>query len=256
MTAEQIGSSSPELLVSHTGVTSILGTIKLIKETDSMDFYKALQKYVDSKEKQGRVKKGEKVPPRVMEFWPLIRVVKIQVKSDVLKTGAVVVDLPGVHDANQARAAVADGYMKKCTGLWVVAPITRAVDDKSAQKLLGEGFKRQLLMDGGYNSLTFICSKSDNISVSEAMLSLQLNEELSEENEKLDELEREHWAKRKELKQKQEELDSAKTEMDVYDEQLSTWEELKDQADAGETVYTPKPKKSAHRPRNASGNVD
>ena len=51
-----------------------------------------------------------------------------------------------------ARAAVAEGYMKQCTGLWIVAPINRAVDDKAAKSLLGESFKRQLKMDGGFSS--------------------------------------------------------------------------------------------------------
>lgn len=43
-----------------------------------------------------------------------------------------------------ARAAVAEGYMKQCTGLWIVAPINRAVDDKAAKSLLGESFKVSL----------------------------------------------------------------------------------------------------------------
>lgn len=33
-------------------------------------------------------------------------------------------------------------------GLWVCAPINRAVDDKAAKSLLGESFKRQLKYDG------------------------------------------------------------------------------------------------------------
>jgi hypothetical protein len=51
-------------------------------------------------------------------------------------------------------------------GLWIVAPITRAVDDKAAKSLLGESFKRQLKYDGTYSRVTFICSKTDDISVS------------------------------------------------------------------------------------------
>lgn len=80
----------------------------------------------------------------------LLTIDRIYVKSPALSTGAVIVDLPGVHDANAARAAVAEGYMKQCTGLWIVAPINRAVDDKAAKSLLGESFKRQLKMDGGF----------------------------------------------------------------------------------------------------------
>ena len=77
---------------------------------------------------------------------------RIHLKSPALSTGAVIVDLPGVHDSNAARAAVAENYMKQCTGLWIVAPINRAVDDKAAKSLLGESFKRQLKMDGGFST--------------------------------------------------------------------------------------------------------
>ena len=80
-------------------------------------------------------------------------------KAPALSTGAVIVDLPGVHDSNAARAAVADGYMKQCTGLWIVAPINRAVDDKAAKSLLGESFKRQLKMDGGFSSWVFLSTR-------------------------------------------------------------------------------------------------
>lgn len=82
---------------------------------------------------------------------------RIHVKSPALSTGAVIVDLPGVHDSNAARAAVAENYMKQCTGLWIVAPINRAVDDKAAKSLLGESFKRQLKMDGGFS--TYVSKK-------------------------------------------------------------------------------------------------
>ena len=132
-------------------VSSVLGKTREIEEQDSMMFYKKLQHYVDSKEKStGKRGKDKKKEKREMEFWPLIRVVRLHVKSSALATGAVIVDLPGVHDSNAARAAVADGYMKQCTGLWIVAPINRAVDDKAAKSLLGDSFKRQLKMDGGF----------------------------------------------------------------------------------------------------------
>jgi hypothetical protein len=76
-----------------------------------------------------------------MEYWPLIKVVRIYTKAAALSTGACLVDLPGVQDSNAARAAVAENYMKSCTGLWIVAPITRAVDDKTAKNLLGNSFR-------------------------------------------------------------------------------------------------------------------
>ena len=71
-----------------------------------------------------------------MEYWPLIKVVKIFIKAPVLDTGAIIVDLPGVHDSNEARANVAKNYLKNCSGLWIVAPIIRAVDDKGKLPLI------------------------------------------------------------------------------------------------------------------------
>jgi len=164
ITKDEIANSSIEQLLRK--VSHILGKTREISEDDSLMFYKKLQHYVDSKEKQtkGKQKKDPltgRVPPKEMEYWPFIKVVRIHTRAAALATGAVIVDLPGVHDANAARAAVAEGYMKQCTGLWIVAPIIRAVDDKAAKNLLGESFKRQLKMDGGYSSVTFICSKTE-----------------------------------------------------------------------------------------------
>jgi hypothetical protein len=63
------------------------------------------------------------------------------------------VDLPGVRDANVARAKVSEQYLQNCNEIWVVAPIKRAVDDGTAKELLGEQFKRRLLMDGQYGNV-------------------------------------------------------------------------------------------------------
>ncbi len=78
--------------------------------------------------------------------------------------------------------------MKQCTGLWIVAPINRAVDDKAAKSLLGQSFKRQLKMDGGFNSVTFICSKTDDISLEEAQDSLGLSDEMEPDWDQLEKL--------------------------------------------------------------------
>jgi hypothetical protein len=56
----------------------------------------------------------------------------------------------GVADANAARNNIAKDYMKKCDCIWILAPITRAVDDKTARgKCLPEnlhaGSQAQLL---------------------------------------------------------------------------------------------------------------
>ncbi|KAI5795262.1 hypothetical protein EDC01DRAFT_654675 [Geopyxis carbonaria] len=253
-TKDQISDSSIAELLNDRSVSTVLGTTKVIEQENSMRFYKQLQRYVDSQEKPSL--DGEK-KPKEMEFWPLVKVVKIYIRSPVLKTGAVVVDLPGVQDANAARAAVAEGYMKKCTGLWIVAPITRAVDDKTAHKLMGDGFRRQLLMDGGFSSLSFICSKSDDISVSEAMLSLNLDEALQNETTEIDKLDAIISAKKRELRSIKDQRELAEGVLDDLETEQDTWQELQEGAKDGKTVYAPKEKKrkrsrSTDEPQNVA----
>jgi hypothetical protein len=79
------------------------------------------------------------------------------------------VDLPGVRDANAARAKVSEQYLQNCSQLWIVAPIKRAVDDGTAKELMGENFKRRLLMDGQYSNISFICTQTDDCETSETM---------------------------------------------------------------------------------------
>ena len=95
------------------------------------------------------------------QSWPLIRKVVVRGLFNVLSTGACLVDLPGVKDSNAARANVAQTYLQNCSCIWIVAKIGRAVDDGTAKDLLGEQFKRRLLMDGQYGNVSFICTQSD-----------------------------------------------------------------------------------------------
>ena len=246
-TKEDIAKGSVESLLSE--VSHVLGTTRDVKESDSLRFYKKLQRFVDSQEKATGLKDkdNKRKERKEMEFWPLIRVVRIYVKSPALATGAVIVDLPGVHDANAARAAVAEGYMKQCTGLWIVAPINRAVDDKAAKSLLGESFKRQLKMDGGFNSVTFICSKTDDISFEEAQDSLGLDEEMAPCWAEIDKLSQKENAMNKQLK----ELTETKTvygeTVNDIEEQLDEWEILKEKLEEGKSVVLPKPKGAKKR---------
>jgi len=70
-------------------------------------------------------------------------------------------------------------YLKSCNAVWVVSSIHRAVNDKTARDLLGEHFRRQLLMDGQYGSVSFICSKTDILNPSEIIRYLHSPRQLS-----------------------------------------------------------------------------
>ncbi|KAI7342216.1 hypothetical protein KC354_g16519 [Hortaea werneckii] len=243
-TKEMLANSTIDSLMRAKSVTDVLGTTRRINEKEPHDFYRRLQNYVDSKEKgtEKLDKNGNKItnPKREFEFWPLIKVVKICTKADALSTGAVIVDLPGVHDSNAARAAVAENYMKQCTGLWILAPINRAVDDKAAKTLLGDTFKRQLKYDGTYNAVTFICSKTDDISRTEATDSLGIGKEMEELDEKLEQVSRQKRTLHKRLQEFETQKKDHADVSDQVDEQLEAFEDLLERAKEGETVYPPK----------------
>lgn len=75
-------------LIEHSSVKQLLGTVKHVKSSNSKDFLARLKKFIDSKEKTG----GKKEPD-ALEYWPLIKVVKVFVKSSILESGLVLVDL-------------------------------------------------------------------------------------------------------------------------------------------------------------------
>ncbi|KAK4232110.1 Dynamin family-domain-containing protein [Podospora fimiseda] len=136
----------------------VLGNVVQISASDVEKFQVQLRPYIDSQDNS-----------KTMEYWPLIKVVKIFVKSAMLESGLVLVDLPGAQDNNAARSTVSAKYLEECTRLWVVAPINRAVNDKTAHDLMGRAFRRQLQLDTKLASVSFICSKTDDIQAAELL---------------------------------------------------------------------------------------
>jgi glycerol-3-phosphate cytidylyltransferase-like family protein len=250
-TRDSLSECTVESLMSEKAVLAVLGTTKKITTATPHTFSRQLQRYVDSKEKVSKKGKGKDTDSHKktfdMEYWPLIKVVKIYVKSPALSTGAVIVDLPGVHDSNAARAAVAQGYMKQCTGLWIVAPINRAVDDKAAKTLLGESFKRQLKYDGGFSSVTFICSKTDDISITEALDTLGLNDDVEDlyKQQRLSEQEIKAIKKKIEILREAQAV-YKKTQAEAS-EDMEVWEQLRERLDDGKLAFAPKKKSNKRK---------
>ncbi|RPD61950.1 hypothetical protein L226DRAFT_613292 [Lentinus tigrinus ALCF2SS1-7] len=200
MTIDQIINRDPK-------IAKLLGTTKHISTPDSKTFGKEISKYIDSKDQKRGDKKDKKKDKKDKDdgpaYWPLIRQVRVSCNAKALSTGAILVDLPGVADANAARNNIAKDYMKKCDCVWILAPITRAVDDKTARDLMGDAFRMQLMMDGNYdaNAITFIATKCDDISCSEVIRALNLDEdpELEAIEEEIDKCktETEEWKVKK-----------------------------------------------------------
>ncbi|KAK0490958.1 hypothetical protein IW261DRAFT_1434849 [Armillaria novae-zelandiae] len=228
-----------EIITREPKIAAILGTTKKIVARNSKEFTTEIAKYIDSKD-QSRGKKdkkhrrsaekekkraqtimekiqaaakknGEKAAKKTPNdasnakdtpaLWPLIRQVNVLCAAKALSTGTILVDLPGVADANAARNNVAKDYMKTCACIWILAPITRAVDDKTARDLLGDAFKMQLMSDYDGHAITFIASKCDDISCSEVIRALHLEDDdnLVTIKDKIDDnkSESKDWSKKK-----------------------------------------------------------
>lgn len=169
----------------------------------------------------------------------------------------------GVQDSNAARAAVAENYIKMCHGLWITADIQRAINNKAAKQLLGDSFKRQLQYDGAFSTVTFICTKADDILTAEVQESLNIEDEVGDYWEQIDSLRQ----KRDQLKVQIEDLKTQKSEckkrLDDLAESSDRWDDLLDKLGKGEPVYRPsetskkrKRKTSRGRRHGARGSVN
>jgi hypothetical protein len=115
-------------------ITGALGTVRKFGADDARAFRRCAEAYVDSSNEAGS-----------MSFWPLVRRVRLSGRGwTLLRSGCVLVDAPGVNDDNSARDGVVKRYLRDADSVWIVSNIKRAVNDRTAKDMLGEGFRRQL----------------------------------------------------------------------------------------------------------------
>ncbi|GJC85362.1 nuclear GTPase SLIP-GC [Colletotrichum liriopes] len=196
LTTQTIPASNRNVLIENTEVQKILGRTIALADVSARGLSDQMLAYMG---RNPQAKDANEMNP-----WPLIKVVRVFTKASALSTGAVIVDLPGVQDSNAARAAVSSNYAKDCSALWVVVPIMRAVDDKSAKDLMGESFRYQMLLDDKYSAVSFICSKTDDINIDEAAGELDLTVDIGRDIAKVASLTREIPALETDLKALQE----------------------------------------------------
>ncbi|KAF7855353.1 hypothetical protein EAF04_010096 [Stromatinia cepivora] len=162
------GITSDELFHKVDGVSDILDCQLEIFDGKAKPFAEKVDTYIDSNNKE--------TSSKGISYWPLVRCVRIFTKAEILRHGLVLVDLPGLGDSITGRTQVAENHMQNLEHIWIVADIVRAIDDQIAKDLMGNSFRRQLLMDGKYdcNYVTFIMTKTDIINNDEVISSLQL----------------------------------------------------------------------------------
>lgn len=127
-------------------VTSCLGSVKQVTAQTPYAFKRSLEAYMDSKPPpEGRCRPTCLVHSTFGQpccgcaschgaHWPLVKQVRLYSRKwTALRTGAMLVDAPGVHDDNSARGAVVKTYLKEADAVWIVSNIVRAVNDKTAK---------------------------------------------------------------------------------------------------------------------------
>jgi len=143
--------------------------------------------------------------------------------------------------------------MKECDYLWVISPITRAVDDKTAKCLLGDSFKMQLKLDGATSKVTFICSKTDDISVTEAVEVLGIDKEpiWQKSHDVMEEL----HSLNQTMRGLSSQMDALNQSVKDADEKIRSWRRrLNDLKKGRKTVFTPpQPTKKRKRANGGSG---
>lgn len=169
----RISKSTVRKLMKHPNVVNRLGTTVAFTADTAEEFSGILEKYVDSNNldeendiQPEATKSGDASNSQEAALWPIVESFRLFTKAPILRDGVSLLDLPGVHDSNRARAQVARDKLKTCSHLFIVTPMTRAVDDKSANDLLSDSFKRQMKLDGTYDTATIIASQSDSIDFS------------------------------------------------------------------------------------------
>lgn len=100
--------------------------------------------------------------------------------------------------------------------------------------------------------VTFICSKTDDISLMEAQDSLGLDDEMSQSWQHIDELNKKKKSLETEIKHFRETSEILSESFNHADEQLEIWEGLKDSLEDGITVFAPKESASKKRKKNSS----
>ena len=97
-------------------------------------------------------------------YWPVVKSVEVFGKFEALRHGAVLIDLPGVNDPNQAREEVTRSFLRDAAYVWVVFNMNRGITKDIRDLLLEQKMLRQFLLEGKVHALTLVGTRADDLS--------------------------------------------------------------------------------------------
>ncbi|XP_053896071.1 nuclear GTPase SLIP-GC-like [Malaclemys terrapin pileata] len=146
--------------------------------SDKLDPYVRCQSDKDEEEAALEEEKAK------MRLWPLIKYMEVTIpKSDMIPEGVVFMDIPGTGDFNSKRDEMWKESINKCSVIWIISDIERAVGAKVHEVLLKESIKAY--QGGMCSDIALVVTKSDK---------LHLKEYLRERKEKHKPIETRHDA--------------------------------------------------------------
>ncbi|KAL3965416.1 hypothetical protein ACCO45_002420 [Purpureocillium lilacinum] len=107
------------------------------------------------------------------KYWPFTKIIRVYLSSQVLKTGVVLADLPGLQDTNLARVRTTQKYLLKCDNILIVAKISRAITDKSLKSSLFYVLSQHMPLEWEQSGIQkrkvgVVCTKSEEINLKTA----------------------------------------------------------------------------------------
>ncbi|KAK3994289.1 hypothetical protein QBC44DRAFT_322976 [Cladorrhinum sp. PSN332] len=95
--------------------------------------------------------------------WPYTKKISVFLKAHVLRSGLILVDLPGLRDLNSARQRVTERYLIECDEIFVVCQRSRATSDAGVQAVF------ELAKQARLSNVGIICTNSDDVKLDEAV---------------------------------------------------------------------------------------
>ncbi|KAL4906823.1 hypothetical protein BDW74DRAFT_176430 [Aspergillus multicolor] len=93
--------------------------------------------------------------PNRPAIWPFVKLIRVYLRSPVLRTGLVIADLPGFRDLNHARVRATERYLRDvCDEVFVVSAIVRCKTDPSIQEIIEKRVCGQ--------PLRIVCTRSES----------------------------------------------------------------------------------------------
>lgn len=134
--------------------------VKTMEASTPGPLSKEMKNYLDSREGSHGDEDGPK-----FAVWPLVEEVHVFVKSDLLRDGVCLVDLPGVGDSNSCRNSIAGKYMERLHLTIIVSTIIRGKDTKDFNDLVGARQEMTMRMDGTLdkNHFAMVFTKIDDM---------------------------------------------------------------------------------------------